>query len=208
LIWAKQAGLAAVLEVMKKMNVQFKHIDQTFVRDCFLEALKGFPQLADHEIILQQRSVAATNMRAQPVLDFRFFRRARRAYKIEISNHPNFAEYLTLEDLPAEVLVGWFAHELGHVMDYLERSAWNMIKFALGYWFFFNFRVGAERKADIYAIQQGFAREVMATKKYILEQSSLPNRYKERIDRYYLSPDEVAIMVDQPDDDLTIDQAL
>jgi hypothetical protein len=36
----------------------------------------------------------------------------------------------------------------------------------------------------------------MAIKKYILEQSTLPNRYKERIDRYYLSPEEVAMMVD------------
>jgi hypothetical protein len=190
------------------MNVKFKHIEQPFVRDCFLEALRGFPELADHEIILQQRSVATTNMRAQPQLDFRFFRRARRAYKIEISNHPNFAQYLNLTDLPAKVLIGWIAHELGHVMDYRERSAWDMIKFALGYWFFANFRVGAERKADIYAIEQGFAAEVMVTKKYILEHSDLPNRYKARIDKYYLSPEEVAMMIDQSDDDLIIDRAL
>lgn len=190
------------------MKVTFKHIDQHFVRDCFLEALQGFPELAEHEIILQQRSVATTNMRAQPLIDFRFFYPARRAYKIEVSNHPNFAQYLKLEDLPAQVLVGWFAHELGHVMDYLQRSAWDMIKFGLGYWLFANFRIGAERKADVYAIQQGFAAEVMATKKYILEKSTLPNRYKARIDRYYLSPEEVAMMIDQDNDDLTIDQAL
>lgn len=190
------------------MNVRFKHIGPGFVRDCFLEALQGFPELEEHEIVLQQSRVSSSNMRAQPLFNLGFFRRARRGYKIEISNHPNFAQYLDLEDLPAEVLVGWFAHELGHVMDYLKRNAWDMIKFALGYWFFSNFRVGAERKADIYAIQQGFAPELIATKKYILAHSDLPNHYKERIDKYYLSPEEVAIMIDQPDDDLIIDQAL
>lgn len=189
------------------MNVKFKHIDQQFVRDCFIEALKGFPRLHKHKIILQQRSVASTNMRAQPLINFRFFSRAHRSYKIEISNHPNFAKYLILEDLPSEVLVGWFAHELGHVKDYLERNAFEMIKFAIGYWLFFNYRVGAERKADIYAIQQGYAEEVMATKKYILQQSRLPSHYKDRIERYYLSPEEVAIMIKQPDNGLTIDRA-
>lgn len=190
------------------MDIEFKNIKQNFVRNCFRKALQGYPELAERKITLLMRPVARTNMRAQPVIDFYFFNKKRRRYKIEISNHPNFARYLSLEDLPETVLVGWFAHELGHVLDYLHRSAWNMIKFGLGYWWFHNFRIGAERKADVFAIQNGFADEVIATKKYILEQSSLPNRYKDQIRKYYLSAEEIAMMVDHPDEGMTIDQAL
>jgi hypothetical protein len=190
------------------MKFVIKNIDEKFVQDCFEKALLGFPPLAEQGITLLQKSVAQTNMRAQPIIDFQIFSRKHRRYKIEISNHPNFAEYLSLNDLPEDVLVGWFAHELGHVMDYLHRSVWGMIKFGLGYWLVPTFRIGAERKADIFAIQQGFAKEVMATKKYILEHSDLPNRYKQKIEKYYLSPEEVALMMTSAAEGLTIDQAI
>lgn len=190
------------------MLVEFQNIDDAFVKSCFKKAVTGFKTLEHNTIILSQKSTPKTNMRAQPVLDRYIFNKQKRTYKIEMSNHPNFAQYLKIEELPEVVLVGWFAHELGHVMDYFHRSASNMIQFGLGYWLFPNFRIGAERKADLYAIDNGFAKEILATKKFILEHSSLPNIYKKKIEKYYMSPDEVALMLEQNENDLTIDQAL
>jgi hypothetical protein len=190
------------------MNIEFSNIDDTFIEDCFKKAATGFKPLEGHTLILAQKSIPKTNMRAQPILNAAFFNKKTRAYKIEISNHINFSQYIKIEDIPKKVLVGWFAHELGHVMDYLHRSAWNMIHFGIGYWLFPTFRVGAERKADLYAIENGFANEVLATKKFILDHSELPNIYKKRIEKYYMSPDEVSIILQQEaDDNLTIDQA-
>lgn len=190
------------------MQIEFRNIDNAFIEACFKKAVTGFKALKNNKIILSQKAIPTTNMRAQPVINSRIFNLQKRAYKIEISNHPNFAKYLRLEELPEGVLVGWFAHELGHVMDYFQRSAGNMIRFALGYSLFPNFRIGAERKADLYAIENGFAKEILTTKKFILEHSSLPGSYKNKIEKYYMSPGEVALLLAQNENELTIDQAL
>ncbi|HKK77741.1 MAG TPA: hypothetical protein VJ953_21865 [Saprospiraceae bacterium] len=134
-------------------------------------------------------------MRAQPKVNWRFFSRKRRSYQIDIQSSTRINESVNVSDLPEDVLVGWFAHELGHVMDYLNRSWPNMLRFGLGYLLFPTFRIGAERKADIYAIEYGFAKEIMATKLFLLNESSIPNSYKDRLTRYYLTPEEVEMMV-------------
>ncbi len=134
-------------------------------------------------------------MNAQPILNCRFFNRPRRHYIINLSNNMHLEDRIAIHELPEEVLVGWFAHELGHLCDYLYRSAFSMLRFGVGYLVFPNYRTGAERKADIFAIEHGFADELIATKKYILEKSALPDAYKKRIELYYMSADEVALMV-------------
>jgi len=174
------------------------HVDSDinqFVRDSFAEALSGYPPLQEHPIYLRRKYLKDMTMRAQPVIDNRFFRKDSRAYRVDIQDHTRINESVYVPDLPRQVLVGWFAHELGHVMDYHERSWSNMIKFGLGYWLFPTFRIGAERKADLYAIEYGFAEAITATKQFLLRESSIPNSYKDRLTRYYMTPEEVEIMV-------------
>lgn len=189
-------------------NVKFKNIDHKLIENCFLAALEGFHDLHTHQITLIQKTITKTTMRAQPLLNATFFFTSKRDYKIEISNHANLRNYIKVEELPEKVLIGWFAHELGHVQDYLNRSAWGMIKFGLGYSLFPTFQMGAERKADIYAIKAGFAKEILETKKYILSHTSLPSRYKDRIERFYMSPDEVAIYVDKEEKKIKMDHLI
>ncbi len=188
-------------------NIIFKHIDHPHIENIFLQALEGYPEIKKHELELVQRSIPKTTMRAQPILDWKFFFKKRRAYRIEMSNHISLSEYIKIEELPEEVLLGWFAHELGHVQDYLHRSGWNMITFAIGYVLFPTFQMGVERRADVFAIQAGFAQAILATKKYILEHSTLPDRYKKRIEKYYMSPDEVALMLAE-EEDLKLDKLI
>lgn len=148
-------------------------------------------------------------MRAQPILNFQFWNRAKRHYRIDISNHTTLEHHVPLSELPEDVLVGWFAHELGHIVDYQHRTAIGMIRFGIGYFLMPTFRIGVERQADIYAIEHGFAEYLLATKTFILEQSSLPNHYKKRIQKYYMSPDEIAILLKQREsDDLKMDKII
>ena len=169
----------------------------TFVQDCFAEALGGYAPLREHHIHLRRKHLKDMTMRAQPVVNAAFFRKDKRAYRVDIQDHTRINESVQVPDLPRRVLVGWFAHELGHIMDYHHRSWPNMIKFGLGYWLFPTFRVGAERKADLYAIEYGFAEAITATKQFLLEESSIPNSYKDRLIRYYMTPEEVEIMVEK-----------
>lgn len=175
-----------------------------------MEALAGYPSLAGRKIVVIQRTLSSTTMRAQPIVDFSFWRKSSRKFKIEINNYATVGSKMKIEDLDQVVLVGWFAHELGHVIDYVERSALGMIGFAFGYLWFSNFRLGAERRADLYAIDHGFAASIMETKKFILDQSSLPNAYKKRMERYYMSAEEVALVLKQKQEkeSLSMDQLI
>jgi len=175
----------------------FKNVHSEHIKACFLRAYQRYPKLHDHLILVRQRQMEKTTMNAQPILNRYFFVRGKRQYQINVSDNMHLQHRINIHELPEEVLVGWFAHELGHVYDYLYRSALGMIRFGLGYLWFANFRTGAERKADIFAIDRGFAKQIIATKQYILEKSNLPDRYKKRIELYYMSADEVALMVQE-----------
>lgn len=191
-------------------QIQFKNISSQHIKDCFLKALEGYPSLVERQIVVIQRAIPHTTMRAQPIVDFSFWRKSSRKYKIEINAYTSMGSNIKLEDLNQRVLVGWFAHELGHVVDYLDRSVASMIGFAIGYLLYDNFRLGAERRADLYAIDHGFAPQIVETKKFILGQSSLPNAYKKRIERYYMSAEEVALVLQKKQEEsaLSMDQLI
>ena len=96
-----------------------------------------------------------------------------------------------IENLPKGVLMGWFAHELGHIVDYLERSSINLTGFGLKYITSNKFVTKAERTADVHAVAHGFADQLIATKKYILNQAGFSKEYKQRIDDLYPSTKEI-----------------
>lgn len=182
------------------MNIHFDDQIDSFVQQCFAKAWEGYPPLHSHAIWLHRLHLKDMTMRAQPRVTWHFFSRKRRRYRVDIQDHTRINEAINVSSLPEDVLIGWFAHELGHIMDYLHRSWSNMLRFGLGYLFFPTFRIGAERKADIYAIEYGFAKEITATKLFLLEESSIPNSYKDRLTRYYLTPEEVEIMVEKKEE--------
>ncbi|MEQ8705242.1 MAG: hypothetical protein RIC19_15050 [Phaeodactylibacter sp.] len=191
------------------MPVQFQDLSSEHIKACFLKAYQAYPELHGHRIIVRQRSMSKTTMNAQPLLNWRFFRRSRRQYIVNLTDNMHVEDRISIHELPEEVLVGWFAHELGHVCDYLHRGVLRMLQFGVGYLLLPNYRAGAERIADIFAVEHGFADAIIATKQYILKHSGLPSAYKRRIELYYMSPDEVAMIAQgEPANALTIDQII
>lgn len=194
---------------MNTDNIQFEGFKSEFVKETFLQAYASFPTLHSHPITVRRIPLTRSTMRAQPIINLQFWNKQKRHYRIDVSNHTELEHHVPIPDLPRDVLVGWFAHELGHVIDYQNRSAFGMIRFGIGYLLMPTFRIGVERQADIYAIDRGFAEYLLATKTYILEQSSLPNHYKRRIQKYYMSPDEIALLLNREEsDDLKMDKIL
>ncbi|GAA0893305.1 hypothetical protein GCM10009122_29840 [Fulvivirga kasyanovii] len=157
------------------------------------KALSYYPELQNTRIDFVFRdNIRNAVMQAQPRVKTLFKRKYKRIYKVKISR------YLTLNDstmgiehVPHEILVGWIAHELGHIMDYIDRSSFQMIGFGFKYLTSRHFLMQAERQADTYAIMHGLADEIVKTKKFILNREDLPKEYKDRINRLYISPEEV-----------------
>ncbi len=177
------------------------------VREAAIEALSHYPELEKVPIrfIFKER-FQSSFMEAQPELISFIKNRKKRVYVIKMTRSMLFKKKnIPIEELPHKVLVGWIGHELGHIMDYRQRSSANMALFGLRYYLFDSYKAKAEREADLFAIRHGLADEIIATKKFILSNSSLPKYYIAKIERLYLSPAGVLELVkeieeEDPDD--------
>lgn len=147
-------------------------------------------------------------MRAQPDLWSFLNLKKNKKFKVQVSKKTGLEDHIRLDELPEKVLFGWFAHELGHVYDYHKRGFFEMIWFGIRYMISESYQRKVEFRADLFAIQFGMAEEIVATKKYILNHSSLPEHYKERIRKYYMSLSEVeAIIKQNEEEELLADDA-
>jgi len=139
-------------------------------------------------------------MQAQPLFGSLFTTRKKRKYVVLISEKIKISgkEHLT-KDVPKNIMVGWLGHELGHIMDYQNRSSLNLVWFGFKYTFSGSYLKEAERAADTYAVSHGMASYIVDTKNFILDNAEIQEKYKARIRKFYLSPEEIMVMVEEHD---------
>ncbi|MFK8162408.1 MAG: hypothetical protein AB8H12_08080 [Lewinella sp.] len=172
-------------------NIVFQNVQSPELRQWFTETLAAYPELKNRKIFLRKLSMKRSTMRAQPIINRAFFSRKTRQYRVDFSDHLEVTQHVRVQELPKDVAIGWFAHELGHVIDYLNRPLLGMISFGLGYALWSKYMRKAERVADTVAVNHGFGAEIRATKQYLLKHATLPTHYKQRLKKYYLSADEL-----------------
>ncbi len=165
--------------------------NSSVIEAAFLKAKSQFKGLRKAPVSLIQKNISNSTMRAQPTLFVEEGFNIKRGYKIEISFVSKIDNKTPTSDLPFDVLVGWFAHELGHVLDYHSRSSAEMVVFGIKYLISDTFKQKVERKADILAIQNGFSEQILEAKKYILNHSDLNPLYKRRLEKYYYSIEDI-----------------
>ncbi len=170
------------------------------LKEEILLSLSYYPELLDTRIEFRILSpqIKKSVMLAQPLANTIFKSRAERGYVIKISRYfKDLNAPLPIEQIPQDVLIGWIGHELGHVMDYLNRSVWEMAEYGLGYLLSRRYLMQAERTADLFAISHGLGDKIVATKNFILDHAHLPERYKEKIRRLYVSPEETVLLIEE-----------
>ena len=175
------------------MTVAFSDVDDEHVRNSFLQVLQQFRALHPFEILLKQESVKSSTMQAQPIIKPGELFSKQQKYQIKLAVNLKDSQNIKVSDLPEDVLKGWFAHELGHLVDYLPYSKFQMIGYGLKYLYWPKFKKLSEHTADHIAIANGFHEEIISTKRYILEHDLLKERYKKTIRKYYLSIEEVKL---------------
>jgi hypothetical protein len=170
------------------------------LREEILLSLSYYPELLDVciKFVLISPMIKKSVMQAQPEFRSYFTPGKKRHYVIRISRYfKGGPDVLPIETLPRRVLIGWIGHELGHVMDYEERDFWQMARFGFGYLFSNKYLMQAERTADSFAISHGLGKKIMATKNFILDHAYLPERYKRKIRRLYLSPEDALKLIEE-----------
>jgi hypothetical protein len=161
-----------------------------------LKALSFYPELQNTCInFLFKTKIKTSVMQAQPVFTSLLGKRKNRHYRINISKEFRLINSnMPIEQIPDEVMIGWIGHELGHILDYEGKSNTGMVSFGYRYYFHSSFVRHAEMMADSLAVERGMGDFIVATKRFILDHAELPQSYKDKIRRLYLSPD---IIVEQ-----------
>ncbi|MCA1764492.1 MAG: hypothetical protein LC664_16080 [Flavobacteriales bacterium] len=179
------------------MNVEFLNIENSHIQQAFLDVVREYESLHDFNIELEQKPVKKSTMQAQPVVTFKGFFTGIKTYRIKVGEFVRDSDSLRVEQVPCEVLKGWFAHELGHVVDYAPYSNFGMIGFGLKYISSNKFKRKAEHRADQIAIDHDFHNEILATKVFILENDLLEDAYKEKIMKFYMSIEDVELCIEE-----------
>lgn len=173
-----------------------KHIPERIERNVLI-ALSFYPELKEADISFVFKSKIRTSvMQAQPVFLSLLHRRKKRRYRIKISEHFRLVHsQIPIEEIPDVVMIGWIGHELGHILDYESKSNWGMVSFGYHYYFSSTYVKHAEMMADSLAVERGMGNYIVATKRFILDHADLPQAYKDKISRLYLSPDVIVEQV-------------
>ena len=162
-----------------------------------LTALSFYPELNDTAIdFVFKANIKSSVMQAQPVFVSLLKQRKHRRYRINISHHFRLVKSKTpILSIPDDVMIGWIGHELGHILDYESKSSIELAAFGYKYFFHDSFVKHAEMVADSLAVERGMGNFIVATKRFILDHAELPQAYKDKIARLYLSPDVIVEQV-------------
>ncbi|WP_158975293.1 hypothetical protein [Cellulophaga sp. L1A9] len=178
-----------------------EHIIPDTIRKEAEFALSHYPELKNTRIEFKfKKDIKKSIMQAQPSFLSLLRPKKKRSYYIFISeNFEIEGQKFATKDIPENVMIGWLGHELGHVMDYRNRSSLNLIWFGIKYYFLDASIKEAERAADSHAVAKNLDGYILDTKNFILNNTNLSEIYKARIRKYYLSPDEIMILVEERD---------
>lgn len=167
------------------------------IENNILKALSFYPELKNTAIsFIFKASIKTSVMQAQPVFATLLGKRKNRRYRINISKQFRLIHsQMPIEQIPDDVMIGWIGHELGHILDYEGRSNTGMIRFGYRYYFHSSYVKQAEMVADSLAVERGMGNYIVATKRFILDHAELPQAYKDKIRKLYLSPDVIVEQV-------------
>jgi len=182
---------------IKSLPKSEKHSYPAIISKEVEKAFSYFPDLDDSVIEIKfKKDIKKSTMQAQP--DFASFFRSRKNRKYHIFISENFkisGKNFKTVNVPSDVLIGWIGHELGHVVDYQNRSKMNLVWFGIRYLLSKNHIVEAERSADTFAVERGMGDYILDTKNFILNHADIDESYKLRMRKYYLSPEEIMDIV-------------
>lgn len=178
-------------------TVIFQGVEEEKIRKIFLETLNQFDDLRKYKLILRQKRIKGTTMQAQPVIKLGSLLGGPDTYKIKLAKYVRDSKSIKVSNLPENVLKGWFAHELGHVVDYAPHSTFQMISYGLKYLFSDSFKKTVEHRADEIAIDAGFHKEILATKEFVFNHDLIDEPYKNQMRKYYMSIEAVEMCVKQ-----------
>jgi len=151
----------------------------------FLKALSFYPELCEKKIRLKYGRIS-TSMAAYPQIISVFRKRDNRTYKVVLTKNPNQLIY----DASFNAWVGVMGHELAHVLDYIDKSgfqlAWTGVRY-LGK----KYRRTMERQTDMVTIERGLGWQLYSFKYFVAHEANVSEKYRKYKLDVYMKPEEI-----------------
>jgi len=154
-----------------------------------LAALSYYPELKNIKIIFQFGAPLST-MVSRPKLKSIFRSGNKREYLVIIRRPGISKNGLEWSELSFNSLVGWIAHELGHIAHYRHKTSGGILFTGIKYAFPV-YRRRMERFTDNLVIQHDLGYALLEGTDYTINYSNATPHYKNYIAKYYLSPKEI-----------------
>ncbi|MFT6810835.1 MAG: hypothetical protein ACJA01_004080 [Saprospiraceae bacterium] len=154
------------------------------LRKQFTIICRAFSELKETRIRLVFRGIPMT-MQARPNIWQLLI--GKREYLIFINNKKE-KNGIVLEDIPFNGQVGVISHEMCHILDYHNKSIWQIIKTGIMY-LIPKKKEGYEKSTDYLAVKKGFGLQLHTWSNYILDDSAISPKYRKLKERFYLTPD-------------------
>jgi len=154
------------------------------------DILEFFPEISPDTIELRFTSIQ-TSMACKPVL-MKLLNKKRK-YEIIINNDSDGVE-IPFDEIPFQAKIGIIAHELGHILDYQNKSFFQLIQTGLLY--IFRNQERYEKSIDYLTIKKGFGWQVLAWSDYAFNHSNASASYLKFKDKYYFNPVEIKAILD------------
>jgi len=154
-----------------------------------LTALSYYPELKNTKIVFKFGSPLST-MVSRPNLKSIFRSGNKREYQIIVRKPGTSKKGLEWNELSFNSLIGWIAHELGHIVHYSHKTSGGILFTGIKYGFP-GYRRRMERFTDNLVIQHDLGYALFEGTDYCINYSNAKPHYKKYMEKYYLSPTEI-----------------
>lgn len=176
-------------------SLTFKNIENERIKSIFRETAMEYDFPEEAKILLASTPLKGSTMQAQPVIRLQNLLGGIDTYRIRLATFVRDSKKLKVSELEDDVLTGWFAHELGHVVDYMAYSLTGMIGYGIKYALSQSFRREVEHRADEIAIEQGFQDYILKTKTFLFHHEMIDEKYRNKMKRYYMSIEDAEAII-------------
>lgn len=158
----------------------------------FYVALSYYPELYKSKIKIEAR-ILFTTMEARPGNTSVFRWAKNRTYNIYINNRKGKTKGVNLSKLNFNSRVGFFGHELAHLLSYQFKNSFQLIGMGAKYIFSRKYKRYVERETDMETIRRGLGFALYESKKRILKDLSLgtSRAYRRNARKNYMTDAEV-----------------
>ncbi len=174
---------------IKKIRGKNKRVPK-HLEEVFYQTITFYPELKETYIIVVENKFYGIQhtLRAYPPLLSLFNKAKNRVYPIVINTNKDIP--ISFYDLSKEQQQGIFAHEMAHIVEYVQLTSFQLVNFSLRFAFSKTFTEKMEKAVDKMAIAKGCG-EYLLAQRTSLKQKNTDQAHSEYVDHLYLNPKQI-----------------